>query len=124
MGFGFLIPYVLISKITPSHVEATVFAFAASIINSTFGLGRTMATLWNKLCRFHVDAEDMDNLPKLLVLQICLILVTLLFVPLIPSWDAVKKVQDNLKKLNRDQVVDLRHVSEEDEDLKSQSSEK
>ena len=106
MGFGFLIPFVLVSKITPAHVEATIFAFAASIINSTFGLGRIMGTVWNNL--FHVDAENMDNLYKLLILQICLGAVCLCYVPLIPSWSAVENVQNKLQKLNSDNVVDLR----------------
>ena len=64
----------------------------------------------------------MENLHKLLILPICLGLVTLLYVPLIPSWEAVRAVQINLKKLNRDQIVDLREVTEEDDEFKSQNS--
>ena len=106
MGFSFLIPFVLVSKITPAHVEATVFSFAAMVINSTFGLGRYMGTVWNKL--FDVDAENMENLHQLVMLNIALTLVTFCYLPLIPSWEAVQKVQKNLSKLNSDEVVDLR----------------
>jgi len=66
MGFSFLVPFVLVSKITPAHVEATVFAFSAMVINSTFTGGRLMGTVWNKL--FLVDAENMENLNKLIML--------------------------------------------------------
>ena len=106
MGFSFLIPFVLVSKITPAHVEATVFAFASMIINSTFSVGRLMSTVWNRL--FGVDAENMENLDQLIMLTISLTLVTLCYLPLIPSWEAIQKVQTNLTKLNSDDVVDLR----------------
>ena len=66
MDFTYLIPFVLVSKITPAHVEATVFAFSTMIINSIMSGGKITGTLWNKL--FMVDTENMENLYKLLLL--------------------------------------------------------
>jgi len=56
LGLFIIPPFVLIAKITPSHVEATIFAFSASIINgSALFLSRMMGVVWNKLF-FHVTA--------------------------------------------------------------------
>ena len=87
MGFNFLIPYILVSKITPAHVEATVFAFASMVINVAWPMGRLMGTVWNRL--FKVDAENMENLDQLIMLTIALTLVTFCYLPLIPSWEAI-----------------------------------
>ena len=106
-GIGMLAPFVLISKITPAHVEATVFSFAASVISMTFLIGKMTAITWNYFF-FHVDAENMENLYKLNILQICLGFFSLLYLPLIPTWEAIAKVQEKLKQLNSDQEVDLR----------------
>ena len=67
MGLTFLVPFVLVSKITPAHVEATVFALSASIINISFGWGIMIGAAWNHFF-FHVSADNMDNLYKLIIL--------------------------------------------------------
>ena len=114
LSLTMLVPFVLISKITPAHVEATIFSFSASIISMQLGLGTITGSLWNSYF-FHVDTEHMENLYKLILLQMALGLVCLLYVPLIPSWDAITKVQVHLRRLNSDQVVDLRKIEENQE---------
>ena len=66
-------PFILIAKITPAHVEATVFSFSASLINLGIHFGRKyMCLAWNSLF-FHVTTENMETeLWKLNVLEICL----------------------------------------------------
>ena len=85
-GLLFIVPFVLVSKITPAHVEATVFALAASIIGMTLGTGKLVGAFWNQFA-FKVDADNMDCLPKLILLQVLLGIFCLLYTPLIPSWD-------------------------------------
>ena len=92
MAFFMLPPFVLIAKITPAHVEATVFSFAASVINVGFHFGRKyMCLTWNALF-FHVTTENMETeFWKLNVLEICLALLSFIYVPLIPTWDEVRE---------------------------------
>ena len=41
-------PYILVSKLTPSHVEATVFSFSAGLINGCiYMLSRTVGSIYN-----------------------------------------------------------------------------
>ena len=79
MVMQFLVAFVLVAKITPAHVEATVFSFSASIINMSVGFGTITGNIWNA-CFFQIDTGNLDNLYKLIILQICLGFVTLLYV--------------------------------------------
>ena len=88
MGLLFIVPFVLVSKITPAHVEATVFALSASIIGMSIGFGKIVGAVWNHYV-FHVDADNMENLDKLIMFQIGLGFVVLIYTPLIPSWEAI-----------------------------------
>ena len=48
MAFYILPPFVLVAKITPAHVEATIFSFSASVINAGIHfLGKYMGLAWN-----------------------------------------------------------------------------
>ena len=102
IGLFIIPPFVLIAKISPTHVEATIFAFSASVINGClFFVPRMMGLLWNKLF-FHVDAENLDNLYKCYLLELVGILLLLPFVKLIPRWEEVEEVQAHLADLNLD----------------------
>lgn len=93
LGLFIIPPFVLIAKISPTHVEATVFAFSASAINGCmFFLSRMMGVLWNKLF-FHVKEDNLTNLYKLYIVELVCVLFCLLFVRLIPTWDEVHEVQ-------------------------------
>ena len=78
-------PFVVVSKITPSHVEAIVFSLSASIFVLQFQLGNIMGSVWNALF-FHVDTNDSSNLHKMILVQIGLGFVCLAYTPLIPKW--------------------------------------
>ena len=67
MGLLFIVPFVLVSKIIPAHVEATVFAFSSSIIGMSLGWGKILGAIWNHYF-FKIDADNMENLPKLIML--------------------------------------------------------
>ena len=85
MSFNLLVPFVVVSKITPAHVEAIVFSLSASIFILQFQLGNVMAVVWNKLI-FHVDTNESDNLYKFILFQIGLGFVCLTYTQLIPTW--------------------------------------
>ena len=57
MCLNLVVPFVVVSKITPSHVEAIVFSLSASIFVLQFQLGNIMGSVWNALF-FHVDTND------------------------------------------------------------------
>ena len=101
-GLFIIPPFVLIAKISPTHVEATIFAFSASIINGClFFVPRMMGIMWNKLI-FHVDAENLENLYKCYLLDLVGILLLFPFVRLIPTWEEVEAVQARLADLHSD----------------------
>ena len=93
-------PFVLIAKITPSHVEATIFAFSASVIGvCIWFLPKLMGLVWNKLL-FDVGTENLDQLYKCYIVDMCGVLVTLLYVGLIPTWEEVAAVQEKVADFN------------------------
>ena len=95
-----LAPYVLIAKISPAHIEATIFAFSASVINaSTNFIPTMMSLLWNKLF-FHVTNESLDDLYKLYILECVTIVICMCYLPLIPTWSEVAPVQKELERNN------------------------
>ena len=92
IGLFIIPPFVLIAKISPSHVEATIFAFSASVINGClFFVPRMMGVMWNKLF-FHVGSENLENLYQCYILELVGIVLVLPFVRLIPSWEEVEEV--------------------------------
>ena len=110
-----MIGFVLVAKITPAHVEATIFSFSSGIINMSIGFGILVGNLWN-WAFFHIDSNNLENLYKMIILQMALGFVCLLYIPLIPTWKSIDKVQKNLRRLNTDSDVNLRKISEEQHD--------
>ena len=89
MAFYILPPFVLVAKITPAHVEATIFSFSASVINAGIHfLGKYMGLAWNKAF-FGVTTDNLDDLWKLQLVEMCFALACLFYVPLLPTWDEV-----------------------------------
>ena len=118
MAWYIIPPFVLVAKITPVHVEATIFSFAASVINAGihFG-GKYMGLAWNSLF-FDIGTDNLDDLWKLCLLETVCCLVCLLYIPLIPTWDEVRDQQAHLKELNEMTAIedDVREEKEQDED--------
>ena len=106
MAFYIVPPFVLIAKITPAHVEATIFSFAASVINAGIHfLGKYTGLAWNKAF-FGITTENLEeNFWKLCLLEMCFALVCLVYIPLLPTWEEVRKQQAHLKELNEDSDV-------------------
>ena len=85
MTFNLLVPFVMVSKITPAHVEAIVFSLSASLFGVQFQVSNLMGSMWNKLF-FHVETDDYSNLHKMILFQISLGFMCLLYTKLIPTW--------------------------------------
>ena len=75
-----------------------MFAIAVSMANIGFYFcSSTVGLLWNKI--FTVTAEDLTCLYKLIILQVILSAITILYVPLIPTWADIAKSQEYLNKV-------------------------
>ena len=83
-------PLVLIAKLVPKNVEATMFAFATTITMGAeqFG-GRFVTLILNAFVG--VSQEKMDKFWVLLVMQIVLNLIPLTYIGLVPLEEEVKE---------------------------------
>ena len=66
-AFMVLPPGVLFAKLTPAHVEATIYAFTSSITSAVFPTNKIIGALIN-LLTFNVTENDLNNLWKLYVI--------------------------------------------------------
>lgn len=66
--YAFLIlpPGVLFAKLTPAHVEATMYAFTSSLTAMVYPLSKFLGTFLNTLT-FNVTSDDLSNLYKLYI---------------------------------------------------------
>ena len=81
----------MFAKITPAHVEATMFAFTMTILTIHFPIGKFMGIIWNK-ATFNITNDSLGDLYKLYLLQLGL---STMFVPLlrlIPTWKEIKVI--------------------------------
>lgn len=92
-AFGVLPAMVLFSKITPAHVEATMFAFTSSVISIVFPLSKLIGALWNSLI-FHVTFTNLEELYKLYLLQLLTLCLPFFYLGLIPSWAEIRIIQE------------------------------
>ena len=67
--YAFLIlpPGVLFAKLTPAHVEATMYAFTSSVTAAIYPLSKFLGTFINTVT-FNVTADDLSSLYKLYVI--------------------------------------------------------
>lgn len=85
MGLGALVPLSVLGKITPSHVEATVFAFATSVIKGTRGLGGYFnAVLLNKMF-IGMTATNLKDLYKAILLTILMRVLVFTILRMVPT---------------------------------------
>jgi hypothetical protein len=93
-AFSVLPASVLFSKITPAHVEATMFAFTSSVIAIVFPLSKLLGALWN-LVLFHVTFDNLEDLYKLYILQLLMLCIPYFYLRLIPSWAEIRIIQES-----------------------------
>jgi len=92
-AFGVLPGMVLFSKITPAHVEATMFAFTSTVISIGFPLSKLIGALWNSLL-FDVTYNNLQDLYKLYLLQLTMLAIPFMYLSLIPSWAEIRIIQE------------------------------
>ena len=100
LGLLVITPFVLVTKMSPSHVEATVYSISASVINSfAYFLPSMIGVFWNKVW-FNVSNDNLDDLYKAYIFAMCASIFSLLYIRIIPTWDEVREVQESLKEIN------------------------
>ena len=113
MALGILVPQAILGKITPSHVEATVFAFATSVIKGTRGLGGYFnAVLLNRYF-IGMTATNLKDLYKAILITLVLRILVFTYLRMLPTNAAVEEVQARLKAMN-DFNADTGSTSQED----------
>lgn len=67
--YAFIImpPGVLFAKMTPAHVEATIYAFTSSITSAVFPIQKILGAVINELT-FDVSKDNLEDLWKLFVI--------------------------------------------------------
>jgi len=77
-------PLVALAKMTPKHVEATMFAFCSTVTlgGKEFG-GRTMGVVVNQFV--DVSSSNLTDLYKLLIVQMFMCLIPLFLLKLVPT---------------------------------------
>jgi len=77
-------PLVALAKMTPKHVEATMFAFCSlvTIGGKEFG-GRTMGVIINKFV--NVTSSNLEDFYKLLIVQMFMCTIPLFLLNLVPT---------------------------------------
>jgi predicted MFS family arabinose efflux permease len=100
MAFGHNVPSVILAKITPSHVETTVFAFSTSVIKGSrqFG-GFFFAILLNKYF-IGMTSNNLKDLDKAILISVFFRLITFTYINMLPTLEQVTAVQAKLKSMN------------------------
>jgi hypothetical protein len=92
IAIAILVPHALMAKITPSHVEATVYAFATSILRGSRQLGGSlMGVLWNYLF-IGMTTKNLKNMDKAIMIAMFCKLIPLTYIKMIPTLDQVRSV--------------------------------
>ena len=87
--FSFLPSLVLFAKVTPPHVEATVFSLLTGINNfANFFVSPMMGLLINNLF-VGVSNSSLNNMYILIIIQLSLVLTPLFIINLIPTKQAL-----------------------------------
>lgn len=90
----------MLGKITPSHVEATVFAFTTSVIKGSRSIGGfCFAALLNDLF-IGMTANDLKKLYIALFMMMGFRLLVLSYLWMLPTLEEFKEVQQRLASMN------------------------
>jgi hypothetical protein len=97
LAFSFLPTVVLFTKITPHHIEATIFATLTGAFNFSTGVGGPL--LGSLFCKIvGVDSAHLDRFYILVLIQIGAIIMTFLYIYLVPKNSEVEELQTKIKE--------------------------
>lgn len=85
MAFSVLPPLILFAKITPAHVEATMFAFYTSLVNASNIYGGKLSGVFFNHFFFQVSDQNLGDLYKLTIMQLVMATLPLFYIKLIPT---------------------------------------
>jgi hypothetical protein len=102
LAFSFLPTLVLFSKITPLHIEATVFAMLTGIFNFVNNVGGPL--LGSFFTRYvGIDGDHLDKYYILLLIQLGTVIISFFYIWLIPLRSEINEVQkEQIKKANEE----------------------
>ena len=87
--FSFLPSLVLFAKVTPPHIEATIFSLLTGVNNfANFFISPMVGLLINNLF-VGVSNSSLHNIYILVIIQLCLVLAPLFIINLIPTKQAL-----------------------------------
>jgi len=87
IAIAILVPNALLAKITPSHVEATVFAFATSIMRASRQLGGSMMGVFVNDAFIGMTSKNLKDIDKAIIISCICRLLPLTYVFMIPTKD-------------------------------------
>lgn len=91
LAFSLLPTVVLFAKITPNHIEATVFAMLTGAFNFSNNVGSPL--LGSFFCKIvGVDSQNLDKFYILILIQIGAIIMTFLYIYLVPKRSEINEV--------------------------------
>lgn len=92
LAFSFLPTVILFTKITPHHVEATIFATLTGAFNFSTSVGGPL--LGSFFCKIiGVSSTDLSGFYKLILIQIGAIMMTFLYIYLVPNRSEIIEAQ-------------------------------
>lgn len=97
LAFSQLPSVVLYTKITPHHIEATVFA----MLTGTFSFANTVGgpLLGSFFCTIvGVDSQNLNRYDSLICIQIAAICMTFFYIYLVPQNKDIKELQEAEQK--------------------------
>lgn len=84
MAFSVLPSLVLFQKLTPDHVEATMMAFYASVVNTSNSMLGEMTGVWVNEKFIGVSKDNMDRYIYVWYVGVATMIVQIFFIRLIP----------------------------------------
>ena len=97
LAFSLLPTLVLFTRITPSLIEASMFA----LLTGSFNFANEVASpfVGSMVCKiFGVTSENLDNYPTLLCIQVFTTLLCLFFIQLLPTNAELDKIAQEEKE--------------------------
>lgn len=100
MCLGHLVPLALFAKVTPSHVEATVFAFVTSIIKGSRAVGGVCFAAFLNNMFIGMTATNQKRIDEAIYMQVFFRLLVFTYIGMVPTLSDIKEVQDRLHAMN------------------------
>jgi hypothetical protein len=92
MAFAHNVPSVILAKITPSHVETTVFAFSTSVIKGSRQFGGFFFAIFLNRYFIGMTSNNLKDLDKAILISVLFRLISLTYLNMLPTLEQVTTV--------------------------------